>query len=102
MRWRTSTAPEPSTAAPSILVPPRSMPMRNRGAIGLQSFARAGQISGYRLLSSIAYNMRVLPVGNDDHQPLPDRDRSSAATSALYRGRRRMTLEISTLNGSPN
>jgi hypothetical protein len=45
--------------------------MRNRGAIGLQSFAWAEQISGYRLLSSIAYNMPELPVGNDDHQPLP-------------------------------
>jgi len=67
----------------------------------LQSFTWAEQICGYRLLSSIAYNMPVLPVGNDDHQPLADRDRSSAATSVLSRGRRRMTLEISKLNRTP-
>jgi len=68
----------------------------------LQSFTWAEQICGYRLLSSTAYNMPVLPAGNDDHQPLADRDRSSAATSVLSRGRRRMTLEISKLNRTPH
>jgi two-component system, cell cycle response regulator DivK len=76
--------------------------MRNRSAIGRQSFAWAEQISGYKLLSSIAYKMPVLPVGNDDHQSLADRDRSSAATSVLSRGRRRMTLEVSKLNRTPD
>jgi hypothetical protein len=47
------------------------MPMRNRGAIGLQSFAWAELISGYRLLSSIAYNMPVLPAGKTITGPWP-------------------------------
>jgi two-component system, cell cycle response regulator DivK len=76
--------------------------MRNRGAIGLQSFAWVEQISSYRLLSSIAYNMPVLPVGKTITSPWPIAIDRLPPLQFPSRGRRRMTLEISKLNRTPN
>ena len=53
-RRRMRTDPETSTAAPSILVPPRSMPMRNGPDIARSSFGAREGVS-YENLSSILY-----------------------------------------------